>query len=199
MTSETRLTAGLYRMDCPDTTTLGEYYLGLVDKTEKSVIKAHVAICPHCTAELANLATFMTNMAAEVDYSLTDRAKVFIGGLISGGSGLGAPAWQPAFAVRGEEQPPLMYEAGDAQIMLEIQTDDQRSALRSITGLIIDPTDEQLAAVVWPVGAEREDPVASADVDPAGNFHITRLEPGAYDLIIHSAEIEYHLPGVVIS
>lgn len=54
------LQAALYRQDCPETMKLGEYQLGLLAEAEATQIKVHLNRCPHCQAELARLAEFLT-------------------------------------------------------------------------------------------------------------------------------------------
>ena len=44
-----RLAAGLYRHDCPATTDLGEYQMGLLPQAQAVIIGQHVEDCPHCT------------------------------------------------------------------------------------------------------------------------------------------------------
>ncbi len=198
MTIDSRLTGALYRIDCPDATTLGEYYLGQFDRGQRQAIETHLALCPHCTAEIAQLATFMTDVAADVDYSLTDRVRLVIGQVLAGAGGTTGSGLQPAFAVRGDEQPPILVDAGEAQIMLEIGTDDTRSSLRAVVGLIMGAESEMLTAVIWPVGGDAAAPAASAPVDPAGNFLLSGLAPGAYELVLQGNTVEYRVPGLVI-
>ncbi len=198
MTIESRLTGALYRTDCPDATTLGEYYLGQSDRSQRQAIEAHLALCPHCTAEMAQLATFMTDVAADVDYSLTDRVKLVIGQVIAGAGGTAGSGLQPAFAVRGEEQPPILVDAGEAQIMLEIETDDTRSSLRAVVGLIMGAESDALTAAIWPVAGDATEPLVAAVVDEAGNFLLAGLSPGAYDLVLQGETVEYRVPGLVI-
>lgn len=47
------LRAILYRQDCPDKMTLGDYDLGLLSSEEQAQIQRHLERCPYCRAELA--------------------------------------------------------------------------------------------------------------------------------------------------
>lgn len=198
MTTETTFTSALYRIDCPDATVLGEYYLGQLDKNERVAVQTHLELCPHCTAEVGQLAAFMTDVAADVDYSLTDRVKLVIGQVISGSAGVAQGGLQPAFAVRGDEQPPILVDAGEAQIMLEIEKANPHRSLRSVIGLIMGGESEGLTATIRPVGVEPTEPQVTAVVDEAGNFILSGLVPGAYDLVLQSETVEYRVPGLVI-
>ena len=53
---DTTLRALLYRQDCPDTMTLGDYALGLLSAEAAGQTLHHVEHCPHCRAELARFA-----------------------------------------------------------------------------------------------------------------------------------------------
>jgi anti-sigma factor RsiW len=56
---EAWLGVAMYRQSCPEPMLLGEYQLGLLDGAEKIHIQAHLARCPHCQAELAELIDFL--------------------------------------------------------------------------------------------------------------------------------------------
>lgn len=53
---DTALRALLYRQDCPDTMTLGDYALELLVPEEAGQTLQHLELCPHCRAELARFA-----------------------------------------------------------------------------------------------------------------------------------------------
>jgi anti-sigma factor RsiW len=53
------LLRALYRLHCPQSQVLGEYYLGLLSEAEVLAIQAHLAECPYCPAELEDLRRFL--------------------------------------------------------------------------------------------------------------------------------------------
>jgi anti-sigma factor RsiW len=53
------LLRALYRLHCPQSLVLGEYYLGLLPEAEVAAIQAHLAECPYCPAELEDLRQFL--------------------------------------------------------------------------------------------------------------------------------------------
>lgn len=61
---ERLLRVSLFRRSCPDTMTLGDYQLGLLSAVERARVRAHVARCPHCQAELARLDAFLADRLA---------------------------------------------------------------------------------------------------------------------------------------
>ncbi|MBN1699260.1 MAG: zf-HC2 domain-containing protein [Spirochaetales bacterium] len=60
-----KLTASLYRFDCPGSFELGDYRLGFVSDERKKEIDAHLRSCPHCREELQYLEEF-----CEIDFQL---------------------------------------------------------------------------------------------------------------------------------
>ncbi len=53
--------AALFRRSCPDTMTLSDYQLGWLGSVEHARVRAHVARCPNCQAELARLDAFLAD------------------------------------------------------------------------------------------------------------------------------------------
>jgi anti-sigma factor RsiW len=50
-----QLLAQLYRATCPRSELLVDYCQGLLDPFERAAVTHHLALCPHCAAELALL------------------------------------------------------------------------------------------------------------------------------------------------
>ena len=53
------LLRAFYRLHCPQSQVLGDYYLGLLPEAEVMAIQAHLAECPYCPAELEDLRRFL--------------------------------------------------------------------------------------------------------------------------------------------
>jgi anti-sigma factor ChrR (cupin superfamily) len=60
---ENQLSKVLYRAFCPETLELGEYQLGMLSSKQANKIQTHLAECPHCRAELAQLKSFLKGLA----------------------------------------------------------------------------------------------------------------------------------------
>jgi hypothetical protein len=133
---------------------------------------------------------FLADLAPELAQGVYNPLKVLVARLVSQ-TGPGQ-AMQPAFAVRGVERPPRVYEAGDAQVVLEVQ--DEPSTTRTLVGLVlgVDPT--HLTAHLW----QGDDPVKSAEVDELGNFILANIKPGTYQLIVSNTELEIHVPSLEV-
>jgi anti-sigma factor RsiW len=96
--AERYLGRALFRVDCPPALTLGEYHLGLLPATTIRQIAAHLATCPHCTAELATAAGFLDDPAPAPVADLVRAAGETLRRIVAT---LLAPPVQPALALRG--------------------------------------------------------------------------------------------------
>jgi hypothetical protein len=190
---EKRLAAQLYRVTCPTTTELGDYHLHLMTGSQEDAVRQHLYGCPHCQAELSQLQAYLTDLAPDVEHSLSERIQIWIARLIPAGT-MGGGALQPALALRGQDTGPLMYEAGDAQLTLEVQDDPQKTGARTILGLLIGVESVETMAHLW----QDAQKVAQVPVDEFGNFVIAGLLPGAYELIVSGPDFEIHLQELAV-
>lgn len=190
---EKRLAAQLYRVTCPTTTELGDYHLHLMTGSQKDTVQKHVHGCPHCQAELAQLQAYLTDLTPDVEHSLGERIQIWIARLIPAGT-MGGGMPQPALALRGQEDGPLLYEAGDAQLTLEVQDDPEKTGARTILGLLIGVETVETAAHLW----QDAQKVAQVAVDEFGNFVFAGLVVGRYELIVSGPDFEIHLQELVV-
>jgi hypothetical protein len=180
---EQRLRLTLYRFDCPDAQTLGEYELDMLDPVERTRIAAHAVDCDECTAELQELRTFMAKPTG-VSEPVLQRARRIVAKLFT------PPQAGLAYGgLRGDDDAATrVYEAGDVTITL-----GPGSTSGSVLGLVVagdtPPASLEARAVrlLNPVG-----PPASAKLDDLGNFQFDHVAAGIYSL-------EVDLPvGVVV-
>jgi hypothetical protein len=195
------LAAILHRAFCPNPHELGEYQLGIIDNDRATFIRQHLADCPHCRAELGELQIFLADNAADLgiavqpasEESLADRLKVWIASLLpdlpSGGLGM-----QPAFGLRGSGEKVRFYQAGEAQLALEVQDDPQQPGRKTVLGLLtgLEPAGCQAHL------ARDGQPLGVVDLDELGNFVLAKLEPGRYELILACQEAEIHIQELEI-
>jgi hypothetical protein len=196
------LTAQLYRITCPSAVELGEYHLGTLPHDQAAAVARHLAECPHCTREVAQLRDYLTELAPALELSPLERVKeqvrVLVARLVNGGleAGLlGQPALAPAYAgVRGEEGEPYLYQADDVQIAIEVQDDAERPDRKVILGLVMGTEPDKVKAHLW----QADQRVAVAPVDELGNFVIPDLVAGRYELILSGPEIEIHIQDLQV-
>jgi hypothetical protein len=190
---EDKLGAALYRATCPDSLELGEYHLGILGEDRSELIRLHLADCPHCTLELSQLESFASDTALDFEPSLAERVRVWIAKRMPERDDTRS-GMAPALALRGDDEGPLFYEAGDAQLTIEIQDDPDEPGRRSLLGLVMGADPEDLQVHLWFDG-ER---VASVAVDDLGNFRVSGLASGDYELILAGPSIEIHIQELTI-
>jgi hypothetical protein len=196
-----QMAAQLYRAACPATLELGEYELGLLPSAQMFTIQQHVAECPHCTRELLQLQNYLTALAPTLEVNppsvITERVRVLIAHLadsIAGMAPLGGAA--PALAgLRGEPAQQYVYEAEHVQVILEVQPDLGHADRKEILGLILGLENAQpLEAHLW----QTDQRLATVTIDELGNFVFSALQPGPYELILSSADLEIHIQDVLV-
>lgn len=197
-----RLTAQLYRITCPPPMELGEYHVGMLPRDQAAAVAQHLAECPHCAREVAQLRDYLTELSPALEPGplerIKKRARVLVARLVNGGleTGLLArPALAPAYAgVRGEEDEPYLYQANDVQIAIDVQDDAERPDRKVILGLVIGAEPGGLEAHLW----RADQRVAVIPVDELGNFVIPNLAPGSYELILSGPEAEIHIQDLQV-
>ncbi|MGE5251433.1 MAG: hypothetical protein ACM3QS_14620 [Bacteroidota bacterium] len=178
-----RLTARLYRINCPSPLELGEYHLNLLSASKRLVIAQHLRICPFCASEVAQLEDFLGNLGSGREPGLLQQAKVMIARLAGQA---GQAATQPAVvALRGEAKGPITLEADGVMIVLEVQ----RAADDTITilgQLAADDQDDWTGARLELRQAGQLQ--SSAEVDDLGAFRFGGVTPGSKELRITSRD-----------
>jgi hypothetical protein len=190
-----KLATQLYRIDCPSPEDLGEYHLKMLSDEQTQAIRQHVDSCPHCSRELAQLEKYLADLAPAIEFSFREKVQILIAKLLP--SSLDAslsPSPNPAFALRGEIDGPLMYEAGDYQLNLEIQDDPTKPGHKSILGLLVGGDGSVFEAQLWQNGRSLQ----KTTIDDLGNFVFTGVQPGTYDLILSQHVTEIHVQAFEI-
>jgi len=117
----------LYRVTCPSPLELGEYHLGVLAGKQARAIGRHLAECPHCAREVAQLESFLGDLAPvhvpSLEEQLVEQIDVLVARLAGGVSGL-LPTPQPApvpAGVRGGGSCPAIYEAAGVRVYMTSQ------------------------------------------------------------------------------
>ena len=192
-----RLTARLYRAVCPTTVELGEYHLGLLPGERAAAVARHLAECPHCARETAQLREYLGALVPHPEPTPLEQVQVLVAQLvrrIEESIQPAPPALAPAYALRGEGAGPLLYQAGDVQISIEVQADAAHPGRRLLLGFAIGIEIADLEACL----AQEEQPVATVPVDELGNLAVPNLAPGTYHLILRGPTIEVHVPELEV-
>jgi len=193
---QTTMRGKLYRQNCPPPMELGEYHLGLLLDPQKLIMAAHLHQCPLCRSEITQLEEFLQEMTSEPQ--IVQSIKVFIAKLISG---RGAAQEQtdsslsPAFTgLRGDEDEPFIYQAGNVQIVIDIQDDAEQPGRRTLLGLITGLKSNGFMMEAY----QAEKIVATTFVDEIGNFAFSHFLPGTYDLILLGPDTKIHIQSFIV-
>lgn len=194
-TIEHQLKTRLYRILCPDSLTLGEYQLDLLSPSKNKQIKQHLNHCPYCRQEIHHLENYLSDPILDHTPNLNQRIKTWIAERVSPEP---APTitGMPAFALRGEEEDagPLLYQAGDVQLTLEIQDDPEHPGYKTILGLVLGATLSEMEVHLWQEGR----PLATNQVNELGNFIFDQLAAGQYELILTGSDVEIHVQDLSV-
>jgi hypothetical protein len=177
---ELRLRASLYRIDCPDAQTLGEYELDLLEPAERTRIAGHALDCEECTSELTLLRAFLATPTSVAE-PLLGRARRIVATLFTPRPGLAYGG------LRGGSSEPAtrVYEAGEVTIMLGAD-----AGSGSIQGLVVAGGAPPEAHEVRLLPADGS--ALGTQLDDLGNFEFSNVSAGDYAL-------EIDLPdGVVV-
>ncbi len=176
---ERRLSARLYRWDCPSPDELAEYARGR--SVSPQSLADHLAGCARCAGELADLRAFLADAAAPnpLPAAAPPRRPIAAPQRIAR-----LLPHQPAAALRGAGDGPLVANAGDVTIFLDFQP--RADGLLEAQGQLV--ADDQAAwegalAELRQGGAL----VATAAVDDLGSFQLAALAPGSAELRVTNA------------
>lgn len=183
-----RLTTRLYRSTCPSPMELGEFHLGMLRASQRLYIGQHLRECPHCAQETSQLEGYLGDLSRP---GLLATAKVFIAQLVSGREAIGAPDYA---GLRGEGEGPVLYQADDIPIMIQVHDDMEKPGLRSLLGLVAG-----LKAYGFMMEAYQQGNLINTTfIDEIGNFLFTHLPPGFYDLILLGPHTEIRIPSLEV-
>ena len=136
----------------------------------------------------------MAETAVSNQPSPTERIKVWIAKRIPAGGPARDSLGTPAFAIRGGDTGPLMYEAGDAQLSLEIQDDPEHPGRKAILGLVLGIETENVAVRLFGEGGVE----TAVPIDLGGNFSFTNLATDSYELMVSGPDFEIQVTDLTI-
>jgi hypothetical protein len=191
----------LYRFDCPSPDILRDYYWTDLPPAQHHAIDRHLAHCPHCTAELRDLISFVGAEAARTPQPVGDpsdvagRIRVIIARLITPKSGALALA-----GLRGEPGAVSLFEADELALTVSVER-EERGRLTLIGQVLssapspIDFTDGTVSLSRF----ETEPVIVTAALDRNGSFALTDVLPEDYQLAVNLRDWEVVIPRLVLS
>jgi len=185
---QNQLKIPLYRYRCPKAQELVEYQLGLLPGDRAEVIVNHLSGCPHCSREFAELHVFMDRETPLATF------KKLVVQLVSGITDIGQTRLTPAYEVRGSADKLLIYEAEGIRISVDIQDDVDASGHKVLVGLITGMNAEDYSVQLW----SAKNQIAETQIDDLGNFLISGIYPGEFELMIKGPEVEVQIQKLQI-
>ncbi|NUM46634.1 MAG: hypothetical protein HUU38_18175 [Anaerolineales bacterium] len=180
----------LYRIACPESLVLGEFHLGRLSPKYKKAIESHLGSCVHCVRELAELASYLGT--EPIVSTVVDEVVQIFAQLIFRKTS--ADALGVVRGVRGGGKSSSAYEAGGAQIVLEVKDDEENPGFQALMGIITGVEAETYEVSLWQAGVK----VDGAQINELGGFTIGNLESGEYQLIIHGPKVDIHVQSFVV-
>ena len=187
-----KLTHQLYRIICPSSIELGEYHLRMLPASQMLVVGQHVRECPHCRRDVAALEDFLVDLAPQP--GPLEAIKVLIARLVSGKEDQEVST-APAFAgLRGEGGETFIFQADNIQIVIEVQEDLEQPGLKALMGLVtgLDSSDVIFQA------SQGGKIITTSSVDEIGNFVLSHMAPGEYELTLVGPNTEVRIPSFTI-
>ncbi len=193
---DTLFSAALYRQSCPEADDLLQYQAGFLSHQEKKTVQQHLASCPHCQAELAQIESISLEDAPQPISPLNTLKGV--GQKIIEAILLPTPS-QPTFALRGHQAQSFIYEAEGYQIIIAKKPPIVPAAKQwQVEGQISLPTDpmtefEGNASLLQNGQSTQED-----IVDDFGYFAMESVSVGTYTLAIQLPSTHIHIKDFTI-
>lgn len=183
---------------------LGAYHLGVLPKKRARAVAAYLKQHPGRVGELGVLDSYLAEMEGELPPATEPEStptwwervgegiKVVMANLVP----LGQQQQQPAFRLLGDEYEQKIYQAGEVEVLIQVEDDEEVPNRKALLGLIMGIEPEGLVAHLWQVNPPRE--VAVVEVDEFGNFIMPSLKPATYELILSNGETEIHIQDIKV-
>ncbi len=194
------LTARLYRWDCPDTQEISEYAAGLVTGKRRRALTLHLQRCPRCAEELEISRQFLASDASSSASSQAPRLRLIAQLLPRRAAG-------PALAgIRGGSSEdgdwPRQYQVNGISVSLHRAAPAVGGDGAMLLGLIARaeaPPDAFTGIEVRLVASLDQPPLVTEQIDDLGNFVLSPVPAGRFDLLISLAEGDLVIEGLELS
>ena len=192
--AQSRLQTLLWRNACPAPEQLRDYAWDLLPQEEAQRVAQHVAFCPYCTHDFFadyyagdrsgdDLFTQAARRVGQIEYRSAGRLEPAQGSRIRAAGAAGAA---------GE---PQLFDAGDGVLVSLVALPDAAQPDRwALEGAISGLEPRGLQVNLWRDGQL----VDAAVLDAGGDFRMTGLVTGAYQLVIHGPSTKLWIEPVQI-
>lgn len=169
----------LFRANCPVPELWLQYQAGFLSPQEKAQAAAHLARCPHCQAELAQITA--VSLPDEVVPTWPERLQQ-----------AGKKIWEafllttppPVAVLRGDETAQQTYQAGDYQLVIRKTSPIAAENIWKVEGQLVNQAVPEQPPVGSVLLLENGAAVSQDTIDEFGYFALGNLKPGHYNLQI---------------
>jgi anti-sigma factor RsiW len=181
---ERRWRRTLHRFDCPPPDVLRDFAWGFLPQERRDQVKAHLAQCPLCKTELADLDELVKVEEEDSLESLLDRARrlakearLTIARLLSPTALLMVPA------LRGKTQEVLLFDADG--LALSVNLEQEETGTFTLFGQILSAEESVSPESYARLTAQRAQfaPVR-VSLDEHGGFALPNIPAGVYQLVV---------------
>lgn len=172
-----QMQAQLQRWDCPPPQHLADYHWGIADRESAQIIAQHLPTCVRCSSEIESLRTFLN--ADEPQPSVPSISPASSAPRVRLRERLATLLpHTPTLAVRGEHRAPLLAQAGDVLLVLDVEPIGDRFVVHG--QVAADDPDRWTGALV----EIRQNGVVRgvAEVDDVASFRCGPLPAGISEL-----------------
>jgi len=198
---DSRLSAALFRSTCPPADELMGYRWGLLSEVHAATVAKHLAGCPHCVAEAAQLAPQLSKEAALPQMSqpalpLSDSLRVLVARLLPSGSSLAlspvrAGEMDGAKVVQGHPTATQCYEVDDVNWDIVLNWVPGPGAAFTLQGQLFGPGPDEMVSIQARLKQAESVPATKLDVD--GVFVLSPVPPGVYTLRLCTPQVEVQI------
>ncbi len=195
---DARLTAALFRSNCPTVDDLMNYEWGLLPEAQAAAVAEHLTDCSHCAREAAQLAPPLSEQEASTQAkpSVSERLRVFVARLLPAGPSL-APApvrgeMDEQEITRGPATAPQCYQVDELDWDITLSRLPGPGAAFTLQGQLLGPSLEEMTAIQ----AELIDSDIVVELGPDGVFVFASIPPGRYTLCLRAPQIEIQIPDI---
>jgi hypothetical protein len=200
------LTTTLYRWDCPDTQEISDYAAGLLRGKRRRALTLHLRRCTHCTQELEISRQFLAPTpfpAASAPFPAALRQR-FIALLVPQRAIGLAPTGLRGGSSEDNESWPRQYHVEHISLSLHRAASSTGGSGAMLLGLISRaeaPPDSftDIEVRLIPSDTPDEPPLAVERIDDLGNFVLSPIPTGRFDLLILLPEGDLVIEGLELS
>jgi hypothetical protein len=195
----------LFRYDCPSSHMLGEYHLGMLAQSQVRLVTNHLRVCEFCTAELAQLKSFLADDPLLVERTPVSRnshsrvqdirqATRRVREQAQAGARRIAAILVPqqpgiAFQRNASQLAPVWprrYHAEDVSIAVQVERVSGNNDALQVLGIVTRKDTSLEALEGTPVQLITGTTAAySQSIDDLGNFLFSAVAPAIYTLELH--------------